>query len=153
MVKVVIPILLMVGVVSCSPCRQAISSQRDSVSIELRPRSVIIRDTVYFDIPEIKEMAISLEDSSLLVNTYARSEAIIRPNGELFHTLESLPHTFEAERELHVEVRDSVVYRNYTEIRTVEVERQLSWWQELQIRGFWALTALLSGGLVVRKIV
>ncbi len=146
-------ILLLVFMCSCAPTRNVITpSKRDSLVVEIRPRDVVIRDTVYVDIPASSEVAIVRQDSSFLSNKYAESEARILPSGELFHTLKSLAQRVSAPRDIVVELRDSIVYRDRVETKVVEVERQLSWWQECQIKGFRLLLVLLVGGLFVRRL-
>ncbi|MFI3283259.1 MAG: hypothetical protein SNG10_07100 [Rikenellaceae bacterium] len=145
-------LLMLFLATGCSPCREVALTRRDSVSIESRSRQVEIVDTLFAQIFPVEDRVTERSDSSYLENRYARSEAIILHSGELYHTLESIPQLIEVEYRKSVEVRDSVIYRDRSEVKVVEVERKLSWWQMLQIRGFWALVSLLGGGIVVRKI-
>ncbi|MFR9603281.1 MAG: hypothetical protein SNG02_05360 [Rikenellaceae bacterium] len=145
-------LLLSIFMVACSPRLQTTSCVKDSVLVEVRPRIVTIRDTVLVEIPMISERVTVREDTSILVNQYAHSEAIIRPDGELYHTLETTPQRIPTEYKTIVEVRDSIIYRNRTEIRSVEVERELSWWQRLQLRGFWVLATFIGGVVIVRRL-
>ncbi len=149
MVRYLLLALLAIG---CSPCREVMTSQRDSLSVELRTRYVTAIDTLHFEIPRLSERVVVRSDSSLLESDFARSEAILRPNGELYHTLETTPHSIEQRHIYTHEVRDSIVYRDRVEVRTIEVERKLSWWQRLQIKGFWTCAALILGGVLIRRL-
>ncbi len=143
--------ILALLVVGCSPRIQTTSSVRDSVSLEIRHRIVAIHDTVHIEIPMISEQITTRGDSSILTNQYATSEAIIRPNGELYHTLETTPQRIATEHTAEVMVRDSIIYRDHTEIRSVEVERELTWWQRIQIKGFWCFAILIACGVIARR--
>jgi hypothetical protein len=67
------------------------------------------------------------------------SDAAILPDGRLFHSLETIPQLRPFSFEKPILRRDSIVYRNFYREEVVEVERALTWWQETQIRAFWAM--------------
>ena len=46
-------------------------------------------------------------------------------------------------------VRDSLVYRDKIVEKAVPVERELTWWQQTQMRGFWIVLAIIV--VVYRK--
>ncbi len=139
--------------VLCAPCRQIESTHRDSLSIEIRPRTVTIRDTLLIEIPQSSQSITIHQDSSLLENQYSRSEAKILPSGELSHSLENLSQSLKKEFDMVVEVRDSIIYRKETEVKTIEVERELSMWQKLQIKGFWGLFSIIFGAIMIRRLI
>ncbi len=142
---------------SCAPCRrttmQRSTSLRDSVTIELRPRLVEHTESLYIELPRYSDRALVKGDTSILDNPFAHSEAIITPSGELLHTLSLASQPLATLHTTSIEVRDSVVWRERTINNTIEVERELSWWQRLQIRGFWALLSILSGGVILRRVI
>lgn len=141
--------LLFVG---CSTHRAVVTTQRDSVSVMVNQREVLFRDTVYFEIEPQSQYAVVVRDSSFLESEYATSAAVVLPDGTLHHTLDVVAQSIEQSVEFRVEVRDSVVYRDKFEIRTVEVERELSWLEQLQIKGFRLLMLVFAGGVLVRKL-
>lgn len=151
--KTLLVIVLMLLFTGCYPCQKITNiTQRDSVSIELKSRIVTIHDTVVINVPLTSQSVIVHTDSSFLSNDFAYSNAIIRPSGELYHTLESIPQSLQTEYISKVEVRDSIIYRDRIEVQTIEVARELSWWQEFQIRGFRLLVLILVGAIVVKKL-
>ncbi len=85
-------------------------------------------------------------DSSHLETTTAVSDIRINPDGSLTHSLENKTDDLKIPTERPIEYRDSIVYRDRdVEVeKIVEVERELTWWQQTQMRGFWALLALIA---------
>ncbi len=150
MFRVLILSFLCVG---CTAQRVAVTSQRDSISVAVHQRDVLLRDTVTFEIEPHKQEFVGISDSSFLENPYATSQAVVRSDGTLHHTLESKAQSIEQSCEMSVEVRDSVVYRDRVRVEQVEVERELSWLEQLQIHGFRLLALLLGGGLLVRRLI
>lgn len=39
--------------------------------------------------------------------------------------------------------RDSIVYRDRVNTEIVEVERELTWWQQTKMKGFWVLLVVI----------
>ncbi len=60
--------------------------------------------------------------------------------------MKTKPQKKPVEVEKPVEKKDSIVYRykDRTVTETVEVPRSLTWWQKVQMRGFWAAVILLA---------
>ncbi len=137
-------------VVGCSPCRQIATVERDSVVVEIRPRPITIRDTIFVEIPSIVERVELACDSSILSNQYARSEARILSDGSLSHNLESVAQLLEVPTEQVVTLRDSVIYRERLRIERVELKSELSDWQRLQVSGFWILLFIIVLALGLR---
>lgn len=135
---------LIIGLLSaCCPCKHLTTNTRDSISIETRIHKIYIKDTLRFQIPPYSVRQIVRDTSSHLETTIAVSDAWINKDGSLGHSLENrrqeLPIPFEKE----IVYRDSVVYKDRTDTKIVEVERKLTWWQQTKMRGFWILLAIV----------
>lgn len=81
--------------------------------------------------------------------SYAVSDARITPDGALFHSLANKPQKKPVPTEKEVVYRDSLVYRDKIVEKAVPVERELTWWQQTQMRGFWIVLAIIV--VVYRK--
>lgn len=136
--------LMMTG---CSPCRNIISSetQQDSVRVEVRERTIFVPDTVIIEIPAQTAERTTPDSLSFLENDYAESTARINPDGTLFHNLKTKPQDKPVKFDKPVQQRDSIVYRDrlINKTKTVQVARELTWWQKTQIYGFWGLIVLV----------
>lgn len=132
----------------CASSRRLSESnhQQDSVRVEIRTRTEYVKDTVYLEIPAQTAERTTNDSTSHLENDYAVSDARINGDGTLFHDLKTKPQKKPTEVEKPVEKKDSIVYRykDRTVIETVEVERELTWWQKTQIYGFWFLIVMFS---------
>jgi hypothetical protein len=84
-----------------------------------------------------------------LENDYAQSDARIEPDGSLFHSLETKPQEKPVPVERPIEYRDSIVYRDREIKVTVPVERELTWWQQTQMKGFWV--AIIVAVVIIFK--
>ena len=98
-----------------------------------------------------KESTTVRDSMSHLENDYAISDARINPDGSLSHSLETKHRTDTLSREVGVQVRDSIVYREKVVPKIVPVEKGLSDWQKIQIRGFWIFLILTSVYIIIRK--
>ena len=135
---------------SCGAHRHLTSDSRDSVRVETVVRTEYIRDTIEVEIPVERTVQIA-EDSSHLETVYAVSDAFLRSDGRLFHTLENKAGKRPVETVREVVYRDSIVYRDraVTKTEVKEVPRELTWWQKTQMKGFWVL--LLASVIACRK--
>lgn len=122
--------------VSCGPARIVTEFQRDSVIVNVRD-SVFIRDTIVnAEIPEESGANVLPDtDTSFLQTSLAESKAYIE-NGRLHHTLRNrsemlLPVKVQYVDRVHSESKDSIGWRQIVE--TVEVEKELSRWQNFII--------------------
>ena len=88
---------------------------------------------------------------SHLENDYAISDARIMADGSLYHSLETKPRTDTLTQELSVQAKDSIIYREKVVPKIVPVEKGLSDWQKIQIRGFWIFLILTSVYIIIRK--
>ena len=126
---------------------------RDSVRIEYRERTVLVPDTVYFEIPRQMAERTIADSVSHLENDYASSDARLNSDGTLTHTLNSKPHLKPVPTERKIEYRDSIIYkdrwRDKKQTVTEYVEHKLSWWEQTQIYGFWAAIAIVA--IIYRK--
>lgn len=116
---------------------------RDSVAVKVQYRVEWRKGMVDFDIPDIRETNITRDTTSHLENDYAESDASYS-DGVLTHTLNTKPQTMAVETNIPTERVDSIIYR-YQFIKTIqEVAMPLSWWQQTQIKGFWAMLSILG---------
>ena len=142
----IIAILLVCALLltSCKAHRHLTSDRSDSVRVETVIRTEYIRDTVEVEIPVERTMQIA-EDSSHLETVFAVSDAFLRSDGRLYHTLENKAGKRPVEVKKEVVYRDSIVYRDrvVTKTEVKEVPRDLTWWQKAQMRGFWVLLFII----------
>ena len=125
-------LLLALMVCACGPTKVVTEFQRDSVIVHVRD-SVFIRDTIVnAEIPaESGTNVLPDTDTSYLATSLAESRAFIE-NGRLHHTLRNksemlLPVKVQYIDRARVESRDSIGWR--TIVETIEVEKELSRWQ------------------------
>lgn len=118
--------------VSCGPAKVVTEFQRDSVIVHVRD-SVFVRDTVVMaDIPaESGANILPYSDTSFLQTSLAESKAFIE-NGRIYHTLRNksellLPVKVQYVDRVRSEKKDNIGWRRIVE--TVEVEKELSRWQ------------------------
>ena len=137
---------------SCRTGRQIVVVEgKDSIRIEERVREIKVTDTLFVEVPMQKESTTVRDSMSHLENDYAISDARINPDGSLSHSLETKHRTDTLSREVGVQVRDSIVYRETVVPKIVPVEKGLSDWQKIQIRGFWIFLILTSVYIIIRK--
>ena len=137
---------------SCRTGRQVVVVEgKDSIRIEERVREIKVTDTLFVEVPMQKESTTVRDSTSHLENDYAISDARINPDGSLSHSLETKHRTDTLSREVGVQVRDSIVYREKVVPKIVPVEKGLSDWQKIQIRGFWIFLILTSVYIIIRK--
>ena len=133
----------------CSPCKHllAVQEQRqDSTHTEVVTKTYFVTDTVFVKIPAQTAERTTADSVSQLENDYATSEARINPDGTLYHDLKTKQQDIPMEVQTPARQKDSIVYRyKYRDrVKTVEVERELTWWQKTQMYGFWvAIAAML----------
>ena len=138
---------------SCCPCRHLTTSDntKDSVRVVTVIRTEYIHDTVFIEIPVERERQTVRDTTSHLETSFALSDARINKDGTLYHSLENKPQKRPVEVEKEVIYRDSIVYRDKVvrKVQTVEVPRELTWWQRTQMRGFWV--AIIIFAITYRK--
>lgn len=115
------------------------TENRDSIRVEVREKTVYIRDTVTITIPAQSAENTTRDTSSHLETDYAESDARIDPDGTLHHSLRNK----EQEKPVPVDVpqtqKDSIVYKDRYVYDAVEVPCDLTAWQKWQMRSFWIL--------------
>ena len=140
-----ISLLLALGVVACGTVRPVTGV--DSTKVEVRTETVIQHDTAYVELPVIVEKVATLDTTSTLENTYAKSEAVVTA-GILHHSLETKPVSIPVKVETKTVYRDSLVYRDRVQTQTVEVEKKLNWWQKLKLKAGGLFLILTLIGIV-----
>lgn len=140
MKKIIILLITALILIGCSTSRrlEILPHQQDSTHVEVRKEIIYVTDTVYFEIPEQKSERTTADSTSHLENDYATSNARINPDGSLYHDLNTKPQDISKEVQTPVERSDSIVYRYKDKIviETVEVEKELSWWEKTCIKWF-----------------
>lgn len=130
------------------------SEQRDTVRV--KTVTIYVPDTVFVEIPAQTAERETRDSVSQLENDYASSEARINPDGSLYHDLRTKPQKKPVEFQKPVERRDSIVYRERvrteTVTETVEVPRQLTWFQKTSIYGFWAAIIFLMIVYTIKRL-
>ena len=116
---------------ACGTTRSLQNSE--SSRVEVRTETVFKHDTAYVELPIFIEKVATLDTTSTLENIYAKSEAIVTAR-ILHHSLETKPVKVPVQVETKTEYRDSVIYRDRVIIETQEVEKKLTWWQELKMK-------------------
>ncbi len=146
-----IPILSVVLCCSCAARKAAVQSRRaDSVRI-VRQVEVIerVRDTtVYVPVPAESRETVR-QDSSHLETAVALSDAVIRADGSLFHTLANKPAVLRAEvplreKERRVQAESAAVQSERVE---VPVRMPLSWRER-----FWGTSGRIAWGVLAGAV-
>ena len=126
---------------ACGVARPVLES--DNTKVEVKVVEKIVKDTAWFELPVIVEKVATLDTASVLENKYAKSEAVVS-GGVLHHSLQTKPVREPVSVESKETVRDSIVYRDRIQTKTVEVEKKLTWWQSLKMK---------TGGVTLLAIV
>ena len=116
---------------ACGTTRSLQNSE--SSRVEVRTETVIKHDTAYVELPVIVERVATLDTTSTLENTYAKSEATVAA-GILHHSLETKPVSVPVKIETKEVVRDSIIFRDRIQTQTVEVEKKLTAWQRTKMK-------------------
>ena len=116
---------------ACGVARPVLES--DNTKVEVKVVEKIVKDTAWFELPVIVEKVTTLDTASILENKYAKSEAVVA-GGVLHHSLQTKPVREPVEVQIKETVRDSIVYRDRIQTRTVEVEKKLTWWQSIKLK-------------------
>lgn len=141
--KGIFAIAVLLFLVGCCANKQLASDTHDDVRTEVRER-IVYRDTViYVEVPHESQSQTVRDTTSHLETSVAVSDARINSDGSLTHSLENKPIFFGINFKMPELRRDSIVYRNFYRTNTIEVPRPLSWWQQTQIKGFYAMLTIL----------
>ena len=150
--KVSIIVWMLWSLTACCQPKLLGDYKQDSIRVEVVENVVYVHDTLYHEVPLIKEVQSVRDTISHLTNTYAESWASVRSDGTLSHTLLTRPQRIPIPFKKTEKHRDSIVYRTIEERVVVEVERNLSWWEQTQIKGFWALLAFIAVIYTIRWV-
>ena len=144
--KLIFWVVVVVLLCSCGAGKHlpAQTEQRDSVRTVVREVTKYIRDTVILAVPAQTAENTTCDTSSHLETDFAESDARIDPNGTLHHTLKNKPQGKPVPVDVPVTQKDSIVYRDRLIKETVEVERELTGWQQWQMRSFWILLSAVA---------
>ena len=126
-------LLALLAASSCGALRPTSPSVTDSTTVEVNTHTETVHDTAYVQLPVYIERNVIRDTTSTLENPYAKSEATVQ-DGFLHHSLETKPVKVLVDVETKIVYRDSLVYKDRIEIKTVEVPRQLTWWQKTKIK-------------------
>jgi len=125
--------LLFASAILATACGTTRSLQNsESARVEVRTEMKTVHDTAYVELPIIIEKRATLDTASTLENTYAKSEATVTA-GILHHSLETKPVSVPVQIETKEVVRDSIIFKDRIQTKTVEVERKLTWWQKAKM--------------------
>ena len=117
-----IPLIILVVFLFCCSCgpgkRLPVQTEnRDSIRVEVREKTVYIRDTVYMTIPAQSAENTTRDTSSHLETDYAESDARINPDGTLHHSLRNKPQEKPVPVDVPQTQKDSIVYRGPLHLR------------------------------------
>ena len=137
---------------ACGTVRPVLES--DSTKVEVKTVVRTVTDTAYIELPVIVEKVATLDTASVLENKYAKSEASVS-GGVLHHSLQTKPVREPVSVESREIVRDSVVYRDRIQTRTVEVEKKLTVWQQakMKVGGVCFILIILIGLYFIYSII
>lgn len=115
------------------------TEQKDNVRVEYKESIVYVPDTVYVEIPAQQAERTTPDSVSKLENDYAKSEARINADGTLYHNLLAKPQKKSVVVQKPVKTKERLVYKNryITKTKPKYIEKELSWWQQTKIYGFW----------------
>ena len=155
LIPILLAALLLCGCAATRHVSDSVNSEeRDTVRVETV--TIYVPDTVFVAIPAQTAERETRDSVSNLENDYATSEARINPDGSLYHDLRTKPQKKPVEFQKPVERRDSIVYRERvrteTVTETVEVPRQLTWFQKTSIYGFWAAIIFLMIVYTIKRL-
>ena len=120
---------------------------RDSVVIRYQDTTIYHLDTIRIELPvESSSAVLASSDSSHLETGLAASDSFIDSTGHLHHTLWNKPGALQKEVLVPEHHHTKEVQEQHQEVQTVtvEVERELTWWQKLWITSGKILWGLIS---------
>ena len=137
---------------ACGVARPVLES--DNTKVEVKVVEKIVKDTAWFELPVIVEKVATLDTASVLENKYAKSEAVVS-GGVLHHSLQTKPVREPVSVESKEIVRDSIVYRDRIQTKTVEVEKKLTPWQQakMKVGGVCFILIILIGLYFIYSII
>lgn len=127
----------------CTP-KVVTATTQDSVRVEVVERIVEVRDTTYIEVERDSQSVVVRDTASTLSNRWATSRASIDSLGFLHHSLLTIPQTIAEPCTIFVPVADTTRTRVLLRTNVVEVERELTWWQQAKMKGFWFLLSIVA---------
>lgn len=123
--------------------------QRDSVVLRIRDSIAVRYVTVEVELPVESHRVVS-SDSSHLETSLAISDSFIDSLGHLHHSLENKPGKLQKEIPVEEHFHSSESEHEHQDVQTitVEVERQLTWWQKFWISAGKVLSSILGAILI-----
>lgn len=135
-------IMLLILLSGCKTQKSSVNTEPiTNTIVETKTEIIYVPDTIFVEIPEQKAERTTQDSTSFLENTYATSEARINPDGSLFHNLNTKPQEIPVEKPAKVIKVDSLVYVDKK--IPVYIEKELTWWQETRLKGFYWLFCIL----------
>lgn len=147
MAKPLIGIIILGAVLLFSSCAKKITpvyvNNRDSLMV--RKRIIKQLDTVYIYVPEQTSERLTRDSSSHLETDFATSDARIMPNGSLQHNLKNKTQKKPVQTEKEIIYNDTTIYKERTVGVPVQVEKKLSWWEQIkQLLGGYAIIGIIA---------
>lgn len=144
MIRPLFIVLCVISLAGCCHNRVVATTTTDSVRVDVVERIVEVRDTAYIEVERDEQRVVVRDTTSTLSNRWATSRASIDTLGFLHHSLLTIPQTIAKPRTIFVPVGDTTRTRVVHRTNVVEVERELTWWQQTQIKGFWLLVVIVG---------
>ena len=145
-VTILLEVCIFLLFTGCRPCRHLTESnthtETSSSDTTINNRVIRIIDTVFVQVPAQSASSVGETDtnglpSSHLETDFAVSDAFVDSVGKLHHSLENKPQTLPAAVDMTVHATDTTIKQTQTttddDIKYVEVEKELEWWQEMFI--------------------
>ena len=147
MVGLIILTIVLALLVGCCSTKVAYSDiSKDSTGMVVVHRTEIIKDTVFFYVPNEVQRVETIDTTSYLENSYAYSEATIS-EGVLTHLLGTKEVSHEVVVDKVIEYKDTTIFVEREvykdKVTTIEVEKPDTWWEQTQKRGFWAMISVV----------
>lgn len=127
---------------------------RDSVAVHVKDSTIFHIDTIKVYIPdESSDAIIASSDSSHLETSVATSDAYIDSLGRLHHSLDNkagatLEKEIQVPETFHTQYTETFHEQDEKETVTIEVEKDLTWWQKLWMTSGKILWGLVLGALL-----
>lgn len=144
---------------SFAPPAPLVLNDSDSILIETLIETCMVPVSVSVMLPQQSETKVTASDSSHVETDIAESDAWLNPDGTLGHSIRNksttlntevmVPKTSERNNREAVKIREVPVPQPYE----VEVERKLTLMEQLKLRVFWPLLAVLLAAIafIIRK--
>lgn len=121
------------------------TQESENTKVNTRIETIYVTDTFYIEIPAQITERVTPDSSSILENDYAISKARINVDGTLFHNLMTKPQEIPIKKDIPTTVvtKDSVVCKTKLVEVPTPVERELTWWEQTRLKGFFYLAGIV----------